>query len=344
MFSKIFEAMYVKVFVNIVPKRSSTVVYIETATKKGVQRSAEEEFQTVDFNDKMYEFITAFTKESPYYYISVIDTYHPQGAVPTCAKAQIDYYYIDTDNVEFRCYDDQWAYLTGQENLTEIKKKYRAIGLDYIFSPFSVLSYFFKDKINTKLATYVLIEEGALALAIFDNSRLLYAKYLIMMGKDDFDGIDDAEFENDTEDIDLFSEEEDSIDLDDIDLEDDTGEIEDFASIEDLDAIEDIEEFSDNKDIEEELMEIDETPEESDETEFNEDYQRFTLIQSAISEFYKDPRYESHFIENVYVADTVGLTHDLKRYLEEEMFFNVYIRRMDLALEMCELAKEEIGL
>ena len=340
MLGKIFESIYVKVFVNIVIKRFSTVVYIETDGKKGVQRSAEEEFETLELDEKMHEFITAFTKESPYHYISVLDMSSTQGAVPTCTKKRMSYY-TDIENAELHCYDGKWAYFTTRENLMEIKKKYAAIGVDYIFSPFSVLSYFFKDKIDGNLAMYILVQESFLSLAIFENSQLLYAHHLDMMTKDDFDGI---HLEDEADNTDLLLEEESAIDLDDVVLEDESGELEDFANIEDLDSIEDINEFSENKDIEEELMESAETLEEADDTQFNEDYQRFTLIQGSVGEFYKDPRYESRFVENVYVADAVGVTNEFKKYLEEEMFFNVYVRRTDLALEVCELAKEETGV
>ena len=341
MLGKIFESMYVKVFVNIVVKRFSTVVYIETDGKKGLQRSAEEEFETLELDEKMHEFITAFTKESPYHYVSVLDMSHSQGAVPTCKKNRMGYY-TDVEDAEFRCHNDMWAYYTARENLTNIRKNYAAIGVDYIFSPFSILSYFFKDKIDGNLAMYILVQESFLSLVIFENSQLLYAHHLDMMKKEDFDGI---HLEDDESDTDLLLGEDDAIDLDDISLDEtETGEIEDFANIEDLDSIEDINEFSENQDVEEELMESTETLEEADDTQFNEDYQRFTLIQGSVGEFYKDPRYESRFVENVYVADAVGVTKEFKKYLEEEMFFNVYVRRADLALEVCELAKEETGV
>jgi len=340
---KIFESIYVKVFVNIVVKRFSTLVYIETDGKKGVQRSAEEEFETLELDEKMHDFITAFTKESPYHYISVLDMSYSQGAVPTCVKKRMPYY-TDVEDAEFRCHNNEWAYYTARENLATIKKNYAAIGVDYIFSPFSVLSYFFKDKIDGKLAMYILVQESFLSLAIFENSQLLYAHHLDMMSKDDFDGI---HLEDDGNEADPLLAEDGAIDLDEIAIEDEeeaAGELEDFANIEDLDAIEEIDEFSENKDIEEELMESTDTLEEADDTQFNEDYQRFTLIQGSVGEFYKDPRYESRFVENVYVADAVGVTKEFKKYLEEEMFFNVYVRRADLALELCELAKKETGI
>jgi len=46
----------------------------------------------------------------------------------------------------------------------------------------------------------------------------------------------------------------------------------------------------------------------------------------------------------MYIADGVGVTNDLKKYLEEEMFLNVYVRRAEIDAEVCELTKKELGL
>jgi len=147
--------------------------------------------------------------------------------------------------------------------------------------------------------------------------------------------VDDILLTNEIEDEALDLEMESGIDLEDIDVEDEGSE---------LDSIEEIDEFDDSKDVEEELLESDTVLEESDEGSFNEDYQRFSLIQTSIAHFYKDERYESKFLENMYIADGVNVTNDLKKYLEEEMFLNVYIRHTEIDAEVCELAKEELGL
>jgi len=327
-FGKILEALYVKVFVNIITKRSKTIVYIEKHSRKELLSSNEKEFSTLECDEAMYKFITAHTVETPYHYISVLDMSHSQGALPTCSKEKIKFY-ATIDNGAYKCINN-WTYYTEKENIAEIKRRYSCVGIDYVFSPFSLLAYFFKDKIDTKFAMYILVQESFLSLAIFDHSQLLYGGHLDTTKEDDFDGIG-IEDEDDGED--LF--------LDDADEDDENSELEDFGNIEDLDALEDIDEFSDSKDIDEELLESTDTLEEPDEKSFNEDYERFKLIQESVGEFYKDSRFESKFIENVYIADSIGVTSDFKKYLEEEMFFNVYIRRLDLALELCALATRE---
>jgi len=335
-FGKIFEALYRKVFVNIILKHTSTLVYIEIYSKKGVVNSVHATFDTIKPDEKMLEFITTYTGESPYFYISLLDVSPLQGALPTCLKSRFANY-ADLSNSEYKCYDGKWTYYTAKSQLYEIEKTYNQLGVDFVFSPFVVLANFFKDKIVGSLALYALVHEDFIALGVFEDGDLLYAEYLNMERNDE---TDEMILHDDTFDL----NEDSGVDLESIDVDDDTDELEDFSDIEDLDSIEDLEEFNDSKDIEEELLESEDVLKESDEGSFNEDYQRFSLIQTSVAHYYKDERYESVFLENMYIADSVGVSSDLKKYLEEEMFLNVYVRKAELDVEVCELAKEELGV
>ncbi len=337
MLGKFFESLYLKVFVNIVVKNTITDVYIELYSKNGLVDSFEDSFNTIKMSEDMLSFISSYTNESPFSYISVLDMSESQGAIPTCSKNRLSYYY-DISESEYKCYDEKWTYYTSKSDLYDIERRYKDIGVDFIFSPFSILTNFFKDKVNSKLAMYILVQEGFISLAVFDNSQLLFAKHLNL---EKFIENDELIMDVSDDILDL----EDGIDLEDIDVIDVNDSLEDFSDIEDLDSLEEIDEFSDNKDVEEEFYNEDKDELEENEDEgFNEDYQRFSLIQSSISHYYKDDKYESKFIENVYIADGVGISSDLKRYLEEEMFLSVYVRHLELGVEVSELARAEVGL
>lgn len=339
MLKKFFEGLYLKALVNIIIGRTHTTVYVEMINAKGVVSQDEEVFDTKYLSTQMYEYISSFTKETPYFYISLLDNSTSQGVIPTCEKQKISYFH-DVSASEYKSFNDKWTFYTAKSDVYEIEKVYEKVGVDYIFSPFIVLSKFFKDKIETHLAIFILVEEGAISLSVFDNAQLLYGEYIDISMELEAEELimDDIEIEE----IDL--DEEESIDLDDMDTIDDIDELDDFGDIADLDSIEEIDEFSESKDVEEELAENEAVEEETEEEigGLNEDYQRFVLIQSSINEFYKNEKYESEFLENVYIADSVGLSHELKKYLEEEMFLNVYVRKIDLANEVCEIAKMEI--
>jgi hypothetical protein len=330
------EFLYNKIFVNIVVSRSRITIYIETLSKHGVVDSVEESFETTFLNDKVEKFIAKNIVESPYYYVSILDTSLVQGALSSCDTQSS---YIDRDKNLLKCIDNSWSCYTSKEELKLLQKSYSAIGLDFIFSPFIILSQFFKDKIHASMSLYILVEESHISLMIFNNSELVFSKYLDLEHNRDAHAILSYEDDN----IDL--EEDDNIDLEEIDAIEDVDLFEDFGDIEDLDSIDDIDEFADSRDLEEELLEdLEEASPKHQEDGFNEDYQRFALIQGAINHYYKDDSYESEFIENIYIADGIGVSQDLKHYLEEEMFLSVYIRKIDLVSSLSELARRELNL
>jgi hypothetical protein len=348
MLSKFFEALYLKVIVNIVVSGQKSVVYIELLNSKGVVKHDEATFNTTSLDNKMHKFIASYIKESPYHYISILDTSKEQGAVPTCSKAGMSDFH-DFSESEYKCLDDKWAYYTSKNDLYELEKKYQKIGVDLVISPFVLLYNFFKDKINENKAMYILIEDTYMSLCVFENSELMFAQHMDMNAHneeeidDDNLMIEDDDMVDDILDEDILDD-DDSIDLDDLNaLDEIDDDVEDFGDIEDLDALEDIDEFSESKDVEEEFHEMKQPEPSVDEPAgFNQDYQRFSLIQNAIDNFYKDERYNSEFIETVYIADAIGVSKDLKTYLEEEMFLSVYIRNINLVQKLCSVTKMEL--
>jgi hypothetical protein len=309
-------------------------------SKKNVVKSLEENFDTKFVNEKMLKFITTYTNESPFYYISILDNSTSQGALPTCSKNLIGRYH-DVSSSEHRCFKEKWSYFTSQSDLYTLEKHYKQTGLDFIFSPFVLLALFFKDKIDSHLAMFILVEENYLSLSVFDNSELLFAKHLDVRNCKDEESV--LVYEEDANDLNFDLN--DGIDLEDINAGDDIDSLDDFGNIDDLEDLEDLDEFSDSKDLEEEFYQADGVVLNTGSVGgLSEDYHRFLLIQNSVKHFYDDEKYNGKFIENVYIADGCGISADLKGYLEEEMFLSVYVRKIDLAMQVCELAKAELEL
>lgn len=334
MISKLFESLYTKVFINIIVENLQTVVYVEVCSNNSVLQSMHKYFDTTAMNSRMYEFIHAYYKESPFCYISILDKSPLQGAIPTCDVKEMSKYF-DINSSEYRCFSKDWAFYTSEYDLEAIKHEYRSIGVDFIFSPFVIMANFFKDKIDTTLAMFVLLEDNYISFSVFDNSKLLYAEYLNMEHHKESDDLSMESPLDDDEEISLGI---DSIDLEEIDIDGNSAGFDDFTNIEDLDDSETIDEFSEEQEIKEIVTMEEYVPADG----FNEDYQRFSLIQGALNTFYKDSKYDSKFIENIYIADGVGVSGDLKNYLEEEIFLNVYVRKIDLSVALCNMAKAEI--
>ena len=352
MLDKILGLLYLKIFVNIVIHKEKIYIYIESSNAKEIVDSSSQDFDISELNTKVYKYINSQINATPFFYISILDYKHQQGVIPSCNKSDISKF-CDLENPKTLCFENNYRLYTSNTALDEIKSEHKKLGVDFIFSPFSVLSMFFNDKLKNNLALFVLVEEEHISLTVYDNGKLLYAKYLVM---EHYNSVDDLVIDDIDDDLELDIDlEDDSIDIDDIDALDELddlesiGELDEFGDIEDLDSLDEIDEFADTKDLEEELsQEVEEemVDEKSlpmeDVDNFSNDYDRYVMIQDSLDDFYKDTRYESSFVEHIYIADSIGVSGDLKKYLEEEMFLTVYIRQIDIGMEICELAKLEL--
>jgi hypothetical protein len=331
MLGKILETLYTKVFINIIVNDSNSVVYVEVLSKDEAVSNEEKSFKTNSLDEHMQEYIERWVSESPYHYITFLDNTKEQGALPSCANASK---YVDTKPLNLKCVNKSWAYYSSKDGIKDIKYNYKKVGLDFIFSPFVILSKFFQDKIDSTLGIFALLQESSITLCVFNNSQLLYAEYMSM----DLNELVDEDLLLDSME-DEIALDLDGIDLDEVNPVDDISlsDFSDISDIEDLDSGIDLEEFSEGEDV------VEEEEKEDEDIEFNEDYNRFILIQDSVNKFYHDDKYESEFIEHIYIADAVGVSSDMKKYLEEEMFLSVVVRKIALDHELCELAKAELS-
>ena len=343
MIGRLLQNLYNKIFINILFDGKNSNVYIELCSSGKdlkVLNSAYSHFEGEGISTKMLEFIEGYTSETPYYYISILDPSRKQGALPTCDYSKLSVF-DEMAECEHRCVGQKWSYYTQKSDIKSLQNRYQKIGLDFIFSPFTILTHIFKDKVATTFAMYILVQTGELTLGVFGDGKLLFAKHLNTEMNSEESELINSYLEEEK----ISDGLEGGIDLEEIDVDSEELElIDDFGDIEDLDSLEELDEFSQQQDIN---MVIDEpSPKKSTPSplnkSFNQEYIRFKIVHSAIAEYYKDKRYESRFIENIYVADGVSMSVEFKRYLEEELFVNVYARKVETIVELCELAKMEL--
>ena len=339
MFNSLKKYLYSEIYINIVQSSKHTNIYVEECSNRGICGNHEEQFNSSEKGD-IYEYITKFINKSPVNYVIILDPSLSQGAAPTCNSQEIKKF-CDLGEVEHICVDKSWAYYTSKLDLLEIQGRYKKTGLDFVFSPFYMLHQFFKDKIKNDIGLYVLVNEDYMALSVFEDSKLLFASMLDMQ-KDEESSDDLIMDVDDDEELILEDIQNNSVDLEDIDVDEEIEGLDELDEIDDLESFDDIDDF----DVEEPEEDIDQisdkkSDDSAEDDSFGEDYQRFSLIQGAVNSFYKDSKYESKFLQNAYIADGVGLSGEFKRFLEEEMFLSVFIRKIDIAQELCELAKAE---
>ncbi len=337
--------LYQKIFIAIVNDGGAYEVRVMTfKQKKSINKKSKHFEGESAFND-MVSFVRKQTEESPLHYVSLLNPEPNQGALSGCSSHDND---DSLSGVQTLCRNQKWTLYTSIRELEMLQKHYTAVGLDFIFSPFSVMERFFADKLTGGLALYALAQKDTFSVAFFEEGRLEYAHHYPMHQN----SIPVLSEESNPVGFSLGVEEEHEkgINLDEIESLDDLDiidELDDLSDIEDLDSLEEIVEFSEDAPTSVEKHasspHADEVKGELD--RFNDDYARFELIEKTLAEFYAGEHCKNRFIETVYIADAYGSGSELKRYLEEELFLSVLIRRIDVVDEIMALSiAEEEGM
>ena len=341
------EWLYRKIFVSVVESGKEFDVTVCAYKQKKRLYKETKHFGGEDAFDGMAAYVQKHTQESPLHFIAVLNPEPNQGAIEGCSMHDISKE-GDVSGAKTLCRKQQWVLYASLRELDTVQHRYAKIGLDFIFSPFSVMERFFADKIGGGLALYGLAQRNSLSLAFFENGKLEYAHYYPMHQDEKSESPEESSlgFSVGVEEED---EKEKGIDLDEIESLDDLeiiDELDDLSDIDNLDDLEEIAEFSDDTTAYDHLnasrSKGSEAKEEMD--RYNDDYYRFEMIQTTLSRFYKGEHCRNRFVETVYIADATGSCSELKRYLEEELFLGVLIRRIDLSEEVMALSLEEEGL
>lgn len=339
------ERLYRKIFIAIVHDGGAQEVRVVAKKKKKVLYKESRRFEGESSYEDVASFLRKYVEESPLHYVAVLNPQPTQGALAGCTQRHVEDM-VDMSGTVTLCRDEKWFLYSSRKELDTLEREYKKIGLDFIFSPFSIIEHFFADKIKGGFALYALAQKDSFSIALFEDGNLEYAQHYPMSEKSDLTIEDESISIGFSVGIKEDEESERGISLDDIESLDDLDildELDDLSDIEDLDSIEDIAEFSEDEPTYEEKRIS--SPHGGDIKQemdrFNNDYHRFELIQRTLIRFYGGEHCRNRFVETVYIADGYGSGAELKRYLEEELFLNVLIRRIDVADEVIALAMVE---
>jgi hypothetical protein len=338
----VIKRFYRKIFVAIVQDGGKYDVRVVAKKQKKLLYKESREFEGTSAHEDIRTYLRKYMEESPLHYVALLNPAVKQGALAECKHHNEDEI-IEISGAKTLCQDEEWLLYSSMRELDTIQTQYKSIGLDFIFSPFTVMEHFFKDKIHGGLALYALALKDSFSVALFEDGKLEYAHHYPMQVKSS----STLEEESNSLGFAVGIKEEDEADrgisLDDIESLDDLDileELDDLSDIEDLDSLEEIVEFSEDEPTFEEKRIVfprgSEMKLEMD--KFNNDYHRFELIQRTLVHFYGAEQCHNRFVETVYVADAYGSGAELKQYLEEELFLNVLIRHIDIGDEVISLA------
>ncbi|MEA1917674.1 MAG: hypothetical protein U9N42_09170 [Campylobacterota bacterium] len=336
---------YQNVFISILPSSTQTFVYVSIEKNKKSNVIHKESFNTSSSNKALEEYVNRYTQITPLFYVAVFCNVKEQGAISSCSHNELEKFTDISTSITI-CSDNRWSAFASIKEVDDVNSTYKAFGLDYLISPFSIIETFFHEKIDSGIAIYALILEDCIYTSIYKESKLLYAH------RGDFDDIEEQNSHEDEDgdksttsmDFDLETMDfDDEFHLDDIEMIDDFDNLDDLSNIEDLDSADDLDEFEQNE-TPETSVDLDSDPSSAKDSLANLDlnFKRFLIIQDSLKSFYSNPNYDSQFIEQIYTADAIHCSDEFKSYLEDELFLTVYSRTIDINSTMVDMTRQEV--
>jgi len=341
--TSLIDLLYATIYIAIVDQGSFKDVSVVIRSRG---KNSEPVQQRFDSQKALEHYILDLISDSPYFYIGLLNTVPDQGALPSCDRSKMRNLADITLSVTL-CMYERWSLYSSKGEMDQLQQRHRAYGIDYIFSPFTVLQRFFADKMRDVWALYVLIQEESVSIAVFSVEQLEFAKFVTTDAEEialleesvneGFSFEANAETAATHHEIDM-----DEIDiLDDFDALDDIESLDDIEELDDIDSIESFADFTEEEDDAPVVSAVAESEPVQEPEGFNLDYHRFTIIQNALAEYYHAEHFRQDFIETVFIADAVGISSDLKLYIEEELFVTPIVRRIDLGREVMQLIQDE---
>ncbi|MDP1784444.1 MAG: hypothetical protein Q8K81_03340, partial [Sulfuricurvum sp.] len=242
------ERLFQKIFISIVPVVNGHEVLAVALKNKKILFKERRQFGGSEPSTTMNRYIQEVMDLSPIYYISTINTEPYQGAYEGCSRLHATQHKEDT-RVSELCRNKKWSWYASLNELHSLMYQYQAVGLDFIFSPFSIIEYNFSDKIQESFALYAFAMPGMFTIAIFDGGTLEYAHH----------------YSHKTATEEEETSEPSSLDFTSPLLEEDEKDglihLDDIEGLEDLDILDDLDSLSDIDDLDE-LEEVEECSEE----------------------------------------------------------------------------------
>jgi len=168
---KILESLLPKLFIIMVPSDKGVLLYAEL--RKNGKLKKRFDLQLVETMEELTAQVKSFERECSISYISLLETESSQGVLRDCRETGI----IDPSSIEMICMDDgSWGYYMTIDDLHSRQRAYNKVGLDFLFSPFSLLHSFYHPRMAENDGLYLLIIEGMIFGTVFRNGQLLFGE------------------------------------------------------------------------------------------------------------------------------------------------------------------------
>jgi len=291
--------------------------------------------------------------EYQFVYIAFLLNSLGQGAIEGSGNSSFTKHNVDIQNVHNVTLYNQWSTYASYIEIKWAKNLFANVGLDFIYSPFIILSDFIvSQKLKNKPTCYLLNCQDFFVLAIFEEKKLHFGAFFKTQSDTSFtrsDDINDWENEHEEEGV-LDSEELPTMPVEEDEHEEHDEGIEELSELGELSELEDIDDLRSTdsfSDIDEKTIGsfrgMEGIKEEDISLElYGRDLLVYKYLKTALEEYYHNPLYTSEFIDEIIIFDGYEISSDLIHQLEDELMMDVEVHKVDVSDRMCDIAIKEV--
>ena len=167
---KFLEALLPKIYITLVPTLTGTLLYGELRkNSKTLKRFDQQLFEQ---KSALFEAVVVLKKESSLHYIAFLESEAEHGLLGVITE--------DHSSIERVRVANAFELYMRKDDLHARQQEFKTIGLDLIFSPFSVLYNFYEERITTHDGLYLLIEGTSITSAVIKGGVMLFSAQLFM--------------------------------------------------------------------------------------------------------------------------------------------------------------------
>ncbi len=342
--TKVFQKYLSNIFISIVQQNNEWIINSNVVKNGVVKDKFSKNFDAKEYENipvKMEKYLDNLQTKYNFAYLALFLESMGQGAFSGMTAIDFEKNSVDIKSVTHFDLGKKWSIYASFIDINWVKKLFINVGIDFIYSPFMVqYSLIKKQKTKNKQILYMLNHQDSVTITVFDDKNLLFGAYFKTTTDDNLSSGEEEDWENAQEEEGIENIPElGSMDDDDNDSMD---ELETLGELDDLSADDSIG-FEDIKSYENDSGHFDseDVIEVSDLELFGRDILIYKYLTSSLKEFYKNPQYNSSFIDTVIIYDGYEVSAELIDMIESELLMDIEINKIDISETICNMAKEE---
>ena len=341
---KLFQKYFSNIFISIVRQDKEWRVDSRIIKNGLIKDKLSKNFEIDEHEHlpkKMKKYLTGLQQSYNFAYIALFLDSLGQGAIYGVGVEDFKKNSVDIKKIIPIKVDNKWSFYGSTIDISWIKKLFSSTGMDLVYSPFAIqYALLKKERSRKEPILYVLNQQDSVAITVFENNTLLFGVYFKTTSEDALSSHED-DWENAHEESGI----ENIAELDDMSV-DQNDEIDEIVELDDLDdladtgGIEEFEEISLNNMNQDKLYNEDIIG--SDLELFGRDMLIYKYIVSFLREFYSNPIYKSNFLSTIAIYDGYEISSELIDMVENELFMDIEISKIDINETICHMAQKEI--